>query len=246
MGLGGARGIDRIGGFAIAPEIDDGAVREPDAERAGRRHRAVHPCGNIVELAFAEKRRRQKKSIVVERKRRRREVEVDVGRQPELRDAIPHALGTVRIVVAGQQVPVNIGERLHALDRRAQRVRVGSLAVVNVAGDEDVMNAIALGVRAESLDGRETRLPQRLFLGAELFEDLADLPIGGMNESHYDFPLLRRCHRFDVLTSGCAIAVNTLVNPSLTNPEGIQARSQPPVPCSGIELHPLTERQPPR
>ena len=59
-------------------------------------------------------------------------------------------------------MPVHIGERLHALDRRAQRVRVGSLAVVNVAGDEDVVNAIALGVRAEPLDGGKTRLPQRL------------------------------------------------------------------------------------
>ena len=182
MGLGGARGIDRIGGFATVPEIDDGAVREPDAEGAGRRRRAVHPRRNIVELAFAEERRREQECIVAERKRRRREMEVDVRRKPELRDAVPDALGTMRIVVAGQQVPVNIGERLHALDRRAQRVRVGSLAVVNVAGDEDVVNAIALGVRAEALDGGKTRLPQRLFLGAELLEDLADLPVGGMNE----------------------------------------------------------------
>ena len=31
------------------------------------------------------------------------------GGEPELRDAVPDALGTVRIVVAGQQVPVNVG-----------------------------------------------------------------------------------------------------------------------------------------
>ena len=139
IGLGGARGIDRIGGFAPAPEIDDGAVRKPDAEGAGRRHRGVHPRRNIIEFAFPEERRRQKESMVIERERRRREVEVDVRWEPELRDAIPDALGTMRIVVARQQVPVNIGKRLHALDRRAQRVRVGSLAVVNVAGDEDVI-----------------------------------------------------------------------------------------------------------
>ena len=44
---------------------------------------------------------------------------------------------------------------------------------------------------AEPLDGGKTRLPQRLFLGAELLEDLADLPIGGMNEFHDNPP----CHR---------------------------------------------------
>ena len=112
-------------------------MREPDAEGAGRRRRAVHPRRNIVELAFAEERRREQESIVAEREGRRREMEVDVRRKPELRDAVPNALGTMRIVVAGRQVPVHIGERLHALDRRAQRLRVGSLAVVNVAGDEE-------------------------------------------------------------------------------------------------------------
>ena len=187
LGFGGARGIDGIGGFALVPEIDDGAVREPDAQGAGRRHRAVHPRRNIIELGFAEERRREQECIVAERKRGRREVEVDVRRKPELRDAIPDALGTMRIVVAGQQVPVHIGERLHAFDRRAQRVRVGSLAVVNVAGNEDVVNAIARGVCTEALDGGKTRVPQRLFLGAELLEDLADLPVGGMNDLHDDF-----------------------------------------------------------
>ena len=48
------------------------------------------------------------------------------------------------------------------------------------------MNAIALGVRTEALDGGKTRLPQRLFLGVELLEDLADLPVGGMNNTHDD------------------------------------------------------------
>jgi len=49
----------------------------------------------------------------------------------------------MRIVVARQQVPVNVGKRLHALDRRTQRVWVGSLAVVNIAGNDDVRNAVA-------------------------------------------------------------------------------------------------------
>jgi hypothetical protein len=171
VGLGSAPGIDGIGGFAVAAEIDHGAVREPDTNRAGRRRHAVHPRRHIVELAFAEKRRRQKERTIVERKRRRREMQVNVAGQAELRDAVPNALGAVRIMVARQQVPVHIHERLHALDRRPQRMRVGGLAVVNVAGDEDVRNAVVFGVRAEPLDDGKARLPQRLLFGAELLED---------------------------------------------------------------------------
>jgi predicted component of type VI protein secretion system len=63
-------------------------------------------------------------------------------------------------------------------------VRVGRVAVVNVAGNEDVMNTIALSERAEPLDGGESRLPQRLLFGAELLEDFADLPVGRVNDSH--------------------------------------------------------------
>lgn len=73
-GFGGARGIDGINGFTLVAEIDDGAMREPDAERAGRRRRALHPGGNIIELAFAKERRRQKECMIVEREGRWREM----------------------------------------------------------------------------------------------------------------------------------------------------------------------------
>lgn len=54
----------------------------------------------------------------------------------------------------GKQVPVRVSERLHALGRRAKRMRVGSLGIINVTADEDVTNAVFLGVCAKSLDGR--------------------------------------------------------------------------------------------
>ena len=37
---------------------------------------------------------------------------------------------------------------------------------------------------AKALDRREARLPQRFFLAAELFEDLADLSVCGVYEAH--------------------------------------------------------------
>jgi hypothetical protein len=151
--LSGARGIDRISRFAASFEIDDGAMCKANPERARRSHRGVHPCGNIIELTFPEERRWQKESIVIERERRRREVKVYVRWQPELCDAIPHALRTMRIVVSRQQVPVNVGKWLHALDRRTQCVWIGCLAVVNIAGNDDVMNAIAYGMCSKTLDG---------------------------------------------------------------------------------------------
>ncbi|MCP1728871.1 MULTISPECIES: hypothetical protein [Bradyrhizobium] len=59
---------------------------------------------------------------------------------------------------------MNIDERLHALDRRAQCMGAWRLAVVDIAGDQDVPHTVASRVNAEAFDGGEARLPQRLLL----------------------------------------------------------------------------------
>src|SRR5262249_40009666 len=153
------------------------------------------------ELALAKQRCWQKERFVVERKRRRCKMEMDVVGKSQLRDAVPNPLGTVWIMVPGKQVPVNVDEGLHALERRTKRMRIGSLAVVDVARNENVLHAVTLGMLAETLNGSKSSLSQRLFFGAELLEHFADLPVGGMNESHGVIPFVRSCRRSDRLTS---------------------------------------------
>src|SRR5258708_4092050 len=78
--------------------------------------------------------------------------------------------------------------RQHALDRRAQRDWAWRLVVVDIASDQNVSGAIRSGEVAETFDRNETRLTQSLFLGAKLFEDFSDLPVGLLNESHRCLP----------------------------------------------------------
>ena len=63
---------------------------------------------------------------------------MNIARQAELRDAIPNTFRPMGIVVARQQVPMNIGKELHALDRSAQRDRIRRFAIVDVACNEDM------------------------------------------------------------------------------------------------------------
>ena len=86
--------------------------------------------------------------------------------------SIPYALRPMRIMVAGKKMPANIRKRLHPLDWRPQRDNVRRLAVVDVARDQNMRSAARAGQFTEALDRGETRLPQRFFLAAELFEDL--------------------------------------------------------------------------
>jgi hypothetical protein len=119
---------------------------------------------------------------------------MDMIGQAEPGEAIPQPFGTVRIMIPRQQVPVDVGEQLHALDGCAQRNGVGGLAVVDVARDEHVRGAMGSRELAQPLDGAKPSLPKGFLLNAELLEDLADLPIRGVNEPHKT-PLRRALHR---------------------------------------------------
>jgi hypothetical protein len=109
---------------------------------------------------------------------------MDVRRQADLQQAVPHAFGPVRIVIARNEVPLDVRIQAHALDRRAQRDRARHVAVIDIACHQHVARAMRPGARAKALDGGIAGQAERLFLGAELPEYLADLPVGGVNESH--------------------------------------------------------------
>jgi hypothetical protein len=75
---------------------------------------------------------------LLKRKRRRGKVQVNVGGHAGLRQAIPHALGPVRIVIARQQVPAELRKSLHPLDGRAKRDGARGLAIVDISSHQNV------------------------------------------------------------------------------------------------------------
>ena len=176
--------VDRIRRLAVAVEADDRAVGEADADEPRGALGPVHPGGKVAALGLAGEHGRQQHGGVAERHRLRCEVQVDVGGRARRRDAVPDALRPVRVVVAGDEVPGHARECPHALERLAQGLRRRRLAVVDVAGDEDVRGPLRQRQPADRLDRIEPRPLQHRLAVAELPERLADLPVGGMDEAH--------------------------------------------------------------
>jgi hypothetical protein len=201
-GAGGTPGIDRIRSFPFVPEIRHRAVGEANPQGARRRRRRIHPGRHVIRLRLARQRSRQEERIRLKLESGWREVQVDVGRQARLRQAIPHAFGPVRIVIARQQMPMDRREHLHALDGREQRHRAGSLVVVNIASDQHVPDVMRDRRLPEALDRRKSRLTKGLLIGAELLEDFPDLPVRRMKKSNLASPAalsLARVSRLDIV-----------------------------------------------
>ena len=111
---------------------------EADADEPRRALRPVHPGGEIAAIGLAGEHGRQQHGGIAERHRCRRQMQVYVVRRAGRRHPVPDALRPVRVVVAGDHVPGDAREGSHPLQRLAQGLRRRRLAVVDVAGDEDV------------------------------------------------------------------------------------------------------------
>src|SRR5574341_672257 len=89
------------------------------------------------------------------------------------------------IMVAGQQMPLDIGKRPHPLDGSFQCLIARLVGVVNVAGDDDYRRCM---LPSEIADARDDIDAFALEDGHGVFvhhaEDLADLPIGSVDELH--------------------------------------------------------------
>ena len=87
-------------------------------------------------------------------------------------------------MVAGNDVPGDMRDGPHALQRLQQGLLGGRVIVIEVARHQHMGRPFGARQPADRLDGGKPRLPQHAFLFAEVAERLADLPVRGVNESH--------------------------------------------------------------
>ena len=111
------------------------------------------------------------------------------GAMPVARTRSQSPCGAVRIMVAGQKMPVHLVEAAHPLQRCAQIGRFRAVGVVNIAGNQDMLRAVLNGQRADRLDHVEPSGLEHGFPVPDLLEDLADLPVSAVDKSHRDFSI---------------------------------------------------------
>ncbi len=176
--------IDQVLRLSLATaEALDRAVGEADADQAGLRLGPVHPAREVSRLTRALQRRRQDHGVA-NAMRLRFEMEHHVSGQSLRAGPVPEALRPVRVMVARQHVPAQGHMLAHPLQRFAERTLRGRLMLVEVARDEDVGGALGCGQRRDGADHVEPGLLQHRLLVLEAPEDLADLPVGRVDETH--------------------------------------------------------------
>ena len=113
-GLLRASGVQQDTRLARRAEALNRAVGEADANDTGTRLAIVHPSGRIARDVARAKRARQQLGPLPERCHRGLMVDADVLRWPEFLEAAPQAVRRRRIMIAGQQVPLDLGELAEA------------------------------------------------------------------------------------------------------------------------------------
>ena len=109
---------------------------------------------------------------------------MDVVRQAAPSELVPKSIGLVRIMVPRQQMPLYRCVRPHSLDDLVSRVGQGSRVVVNITRDQYVAYVALTREIADACDRIQAcQLEAPHLCTFEEAEDLADLPVGGMNKS---------------------------------------------------------------
>ena len=184
-------GVDQVG---LAPRIGaegaDRAVGEADPEHVRRRRRLVHPEGRIRKRAPPDKRRRQELRLTAgQGDGRRLEVDPDIVRQPSAQHALPGPTRLMRVVVAGDDMPAHVRNGAHALERLAERPVLGAREIVNVARDQHDRRRLLQCQAAKRRDRLQARrLQHARGRIVDESENLANLPVGGVDEAHGQTP----------------------------------------------------------
>ena len=109
--------VDRVGRLAAGTKTNDRTMRDTNPDRARRRFDSVHPFGEIATLALPGQGRRKEHGAWTEIYRLGLEMQVNIGGWVALEDPIPDTLWPMRIMVPRQQVPLDITEPAHSLQR---------------------------------------------------------------------------------------------------------------------------------
>ena len=184
-GLHGAAGGDGVGRVdAVGQDALHAAVGQADARQAGRRFGAGKPLGEIgVGDALGERRRQDGQRRGSHNQRLGLQAQGDVGRhRPQPHSPRPHRFGEAGVVVAGNHQP-RPGKAGHGVKQAVDGLVGHALGVEHVTRHQDGIDALIRGQPGQALDGGETGFGQNGGLvGFELPEELADLPVGGVQE----------------------------------------------------------------
>src|SRR5665213_335285 len=132
-------------------------------------------------------------------------MQMNIGWRARFFDAIPYAFGAVRVMVPRNQVPRDVGELSHALERFEQRPRRWRFSVVDVAGHQDMRSILLLRQLTNLRNDGETSLPQYFFPVAKLLKRLTDLPVCGVNDAH-KLTLQITEERLEIVSPRCVLA----------------------------------------
>ena len=105
------------------------------------------------------------------------------------RDPVPEAVRPIGVVIARHDVPGQRVQCAHALDRLEQRAIGEAVVIVQIARDQHGESAMRLRQAADRRDRLEPRLLQQAHGGiVDEAEDLADLPVGGVDQPQSPVP----------------------------------------------------------
>ena len=113
---------------------------------------------------------------------------VDVVGQATPSELVPESIGLVRIMVPWQQMPLYGGVSSHSLDDLVAREGGGSCVVVKITRDQCVARVVLLSEFADARDRLQPRQLEPAHRGIiDEAKDLADLPVGGMDEAEWNY-----------------------------------------------------------
>ena len=136
-GCGTVCGQQVVGCIVGRAEAPHRAVRQPDPQRAGWGNGTLKCSSRVsTHVAMCEDRRNDPSRAVGDGPGFRRDVDDNVGRHRATQQAFPRGIGSVGVVVAGDEVPLDIWKLTHALDGPEQHIEPWMRTVINVARDE--------------------------------------------------------------------------------------------------------------
>lgn len=178
------RGDAVVSPAVAGPETRHAAVGKPDSHHSLRKIQVIHVGGGIIQhMPVGQRRRQEYGKSLLKVHRRRPEVSMDVVGQFPAKKPIPKPVGAMRVMIARQEMPLDVCEDAHALQGLVERARRESLHVIDVACHQDMSGSVFPRKLSNSGNRPQAGLLEESHGGViEKAEDLPDLPVGGVDQ----------------------------------------------------------------
>ena len=114
---------------------------------------------------------------------------MDVVRHVPVEKPIPKPVGALRVMIARQEMPLDVCEDAHAFQWLVERARRESLHVIDIARDQHMTGSVLPGKLSNSGNHPQAGLLEESHGGViEKAEDLSELPVGGVDQFNLHEP----------------------------------------------------------